>query len=244
MGPGELRPQLTAMTRVSLVLCMKGWNTRSPARREPGGSRRRGTRRSGRRGRRWAAHTAHSSGLLDSRQPSQTEVSMRRIGLAIGFVQVSALYHWRRIRKSATPRVDVSILFFLSLFVGSCLAFIVCIGAPARAQEHPAGKVYRIGFLRAGPPLKGYLDGFQQGLREWGYVYGENVVVEFRATDGHVDQLPQFAEDLVRMKVDVILASAASAAQAAGRATTSIPIVFVGVFDPVVLGLVPSLGRP
>jgi putative tryptophan/tyrosine transport system substrate-binding protein len=169
---------------------------------------------------------------------------MRRIGLAVVFVQMSALYHWCRIRKSATPRVDVSILFFLSLFVGSCLAFIVFIGVPARAQERPAGKVYRIGFLRAGPPLKGYLDGFQQGLRERGYVYGENVVVEFRATDGSVDQLPQFAEELVRMKVDVILASAASAAQAASRATASLPIVFVGVVDPVGLGLVPSLGRP
>jgi len=165
---------------------------------------------------------------------------MRRIELVVVFVQIRALYNWCRIRKSATPRVDVSILCFLSLFVGSCLAFIVFIGAPARA----AGKVYRIGFLRAGPPLKGYLDGFQQGLRERGYVYGENVVVEIRATDGSVDQLPQFAEELVRMKVDVILASAASAAQAAGRATASIPIVFVGVFEPVGLGLVPSLARP
>jgi len=68
--------------------------------------------------------------------------------------------------------------------------------------------------------------------------------VELRATDGSVDKLPQLAEELVRLKVDVILASAGPAALAAGKATTSVPIVFVGVVDPVGLGLVPSLGRP
>jgi putative ABC transport system substrate-binding protein len=70
------------------------------------------------------------------------------------------------------------------------------------------------------------------------------VLVEFRATNGSLDQLPQFAEELVRLKVDVILASAGPAALAVKRATTSVPIVFVGVVDPVELGLVPSLGRP
>ncbi len=158
--------------------------------------------------------------------------------------QLTCRNRWRRARKSATSRVDVSVLIFLFLFVASGLVSIVLIGAPARAQEHPTGKVYRIGFLRAGQPPETYLDGFRQGLRERGYVYGQNVVVEFRATDGSVDQLPQFAEELVRLKVDVILASAASAAQAAGRVTTSVPIVFVGVVDPVGLGLVPSLGHP
>jgi len=70
------------------------------------------------------------------------------------------------------------------------------------------------------------------------------VVVEFRFTDGSVDQLPRLAEELVRLKVDVILASAAPPALAAKKATTSVPIVFVNVFDPVELGLIPSLGRP
>jgi len=111
------------------------------------------------------------------------------------------------------------------------------------AAEAQAGRVYRIGFLRAGQPPESYLVGFQQGLRERGYVYGQNVVVELRTTDGNVDQLPQLAE-LLRLKVDVILASAGPAALAAGKATTSVPIVFVGVVDPVGLGLVPSLGRP
>ena len=118
------------------------------------------------------------------------------------------------------------------------------LAAPLAAEAQSVGKVYRIGFLRAGPPLVTYIEGFRQGLRERGYVDGQNVVIEFRATDGSFDQLPRLAEELVRLKVDVILASAAPAALAARRVTTSVPIVFVGVVDPVELGLVPSLGRP
>ena len=118
------------------------------------------------------------------------------------------------------------------------------LAAPLAAEGQQAGKVYRIGFLRAGQPPESYLDSFQQGLRERGYVYGQNVVVELRATDGSVDPLPRLTEELLRLKVDVFLASAAPAALAVRRATTSVPIVFVGVVDPVGLGLVPSLGRP
>ena len=127
---------------------------------------------------------------------------------------------------------------FLGAVAGGLLA------APLGTEAQQAGKVYRIGFLRGGPPPESYLDAFQQGLRERGYVYGQNVVVELRATDGSVDQLPQLAEELLRSKVDVILASAGPAALAAKKATTSVPIVFVGVVDPIGVGLVPSLGRP
>jgi ABC-type uncharacterized transport system substrate-binding protein len=126
----------------------------------------------------------------------------------------------------------------LSAVAGGLLA------APLAAEAQQAGKVYRIGFLRAGQPPESYLDAFQQGLRERGYVYGQNVVVEFRATDGSVDPLPRLTEELLRLKVDVFLASAAPAAVVVRKATTSVPIVFVGVVDPVGLGLVPSLGHP
>src|ERR1700730_3394824 len=95
----------------------------------------------------------------------------------------------------------------------------------AEAQAQKAGKVYRIGFLRAGQPPKPWVEAFQQGLRERGYVDGQNVVVEFRFTDGSFDQLPRLAEELVRLKVDVILASGAPPALAAKKATTSVPIV-------------------
>jgi len=120
----------------------------------------------------------------------------------------------------------------------------VLLASPLSAGAQQTGKVYRIGFLRAGQPPKPWVEAFQQGLRERGYVDGQNVVVEFRFTDGSVDQLPRLAEELVRLKVDVILASAAPPALAAKKATTSVPIVFVNVFDPVELGLIPSLGRP
>ena len=101
-----------------------------------------------------------------------------------------------------------------------------------------------VGFLRAGQPPKSWVEAFQQGLRERGYVDGQNVVVQFRSTDGSFDQLPWLAEELVRLKVNVILASGAPPALAAKKVTTSVPIVFVGVILPIELGLVPSLGHP
>jgi putative ABC transport system substrate-binding protein len=131
----------------------------------------------------------------------------------------------------------------IPLFAAGLLS-VVLPSAPAQAQESRPAKIYRIGFLRAGHPPPSYLEGFQQGLREGGYVDGRNVVVELRATDGSVDQLPTLAEELLRSKVDVILASAGPAALVAKNATTSVPVVFVGVVDPVGLGLVPSLARP
>ncbi len=158
--------------------------------------------------------------------------------------QLTCRYRWHRVRQSATSIVDVLILAFVCLCAAASFVSVALPGGVAHAQEHQAGKVYRIGFLRAGQPPVTYIEGFRQGLRELGYVDGQNVVVEFRATDGSFDQLPRLAEELLRLKVDVILASAAQAALAVKRVTTSVPIVFVGVTDPVELGLVPSLGRP
>jgi putative ABC transport system substrate-binding protein len=116
--------------------------------------------------------------------------------------------------------------------------------APLAAQAQQERKVYRIGFLSQGQPPKAFLEALQQALRERGYAEGQNLVWEFRSTDGSLDQLPQFAEDLVRLKVDVILARASSGAMAAKRATRSIPIVFFAVYAPVEIGLVPNLGHP
>src|SRR5262245_4772718 len=118
------------------------------------------------------------------------------------------------------------------------------IAAPLGGEAQPAGKVYRIGFLRSGHSPESYIAGLQQGLREQGYVPGQNVVVELRATDGSADQLPGLAEELMRSKVDVLLASASPAALAVKRTTVSVPVIFVGVVDPVELGLVSSLARP
>ncbi len=120
----------------------------------------------------------------------------------------------------------------------------VALATDARAQSQPPEKVYRIGFLSQGQPPKAFLGALQQGLRERGYVEGRNLAWEFRSTDGSLDQLPQMAEELVRLKVDLILARASSGAMAAKKATTSIPIVFFAVYAPVEIGLVPNLRHP
>ncbi len=139
-------------------------------------------------------------------------------------------------------RVDTPILVFLLLCAPA--GFVALPGAAVHAQERQAGKAYRIGFLRAGQPPKPWAEAFQQGLHELGYVDGQNVVVDFRFSDGSVEQLPRLVEELVRLKVDVILTSGASPPLAAKKATASMPIVFVGVISPVELGLISSLARP
>jgi putative ABC transport system substrate-binding protein len=127
---------------------------------------------------------------------------------------------------------------FIGTLAGGLLA------APLAAEAQPAGKVFRIGFLRPGPPPKTFVEAFQQGLLERGYVDGQTVIIEYRSTERSIDELPRLADELVRLKVDVIVASTAPAAFAARTATTTVPIVFVGVYDPVEIGLVPSLARP
>jgi putative ABC transport system substrate-binding protein len=101
------------------------------------------------------------------------------------------------------------------------LAVLGLLAAPLAVEAQSAGKVYRIGFRRAGQPLKTFVEAFQQGLRERGYVDGQNVVIEYR-----------FTGEPVRLNLDVILASGAPTALAAQKATTTVPIVFVGVYDP------------
>jgi putative tryptophan/tyrosine transport system substrate-binding protein len=125
------------------------------------------------------------------------------------------------------------------------LLALVSLTAPlnGHAQGLPAEKVYRIGFLRQGQPPQTYVEAFQHGLRERGYVEGQHVVVEYRF-DGSLEQLPQLAEELVRLPVDVLLVPNVPAALAAKQATTTIPVVLVGVSDPVGNGLVASLARP
>ena len=157
------------------------------------------------------------------------------------FIGAAAAIVLRLRRATMAARVRVFVFFAL---LSALFSFVTGPAGEAHAQQPPAGKVYRIGFLSQGQPPKVFLDALQQGLRERGYVEGQNLVWEFRSTDGSLDQLPQFAEELVRLKVDVILARASSGAMAAKKATTSIPIVFFAVYAPVEIGLVPNLGHP
>ncbi|HWN16810.1 MAG TPA: ABC transporter substrate-binding protein, partial [Candidatus Dormibacteraeota bacterium] len=113
------------------------------------------------------------------------------------------------------------------------------------AAEAPAGKVPRIGFLSpTSPSDAGRLAAFREGLRELGYMEGQNIAIESRWAEGNYDRLPGLAAELVRLKVDVIVTYGTPASQAAKRATGTIPIVMVGAIDPVASGLVTIVARP
>ena len=120
------------------------------------------------------------------------------------------------------------------------------LAAPLCAEAQQAGKVYRIGFLGGTSRTANTVmtNAFSQGLRELGYVEGRNVAIEYRYAEGKYERFPDYVNELVRLKVDIIVAVPTAAALAAKNATGMIPIVTVAVFDPVESGLVASLARP
>ena len=119
------------------------------------------------------------------------------------------------------------------------------LAAPLAAEPQQAGKVYRVGFLAGISPTTTRLaEAFKQGLHELGWVEGQNIVIDFRSAEGRFDRLPDLAAELVRLKVDVIVAWATPVAVAAKNATGTIPIVMLAVGNPVELGLIASLARP
>jgi putative ABC transport system substrate-binding protein len=127
----------------------------------------------------------------------------------------------------------------------SILAFVLVVaGAVAQAQQQ--AKVAKIGYIAtgSGPGPGGGHELLRRELRELGYVEGKNIAFEYRYGDSKLDRLPALADELVRLKVDVLVASATPATLAAKNATRAIPIVFTGVGDPVASGLVGSLARP
>jgi putative ABC transport system substrate-binding protein len=121
----------------------------------------------------------------------------------------------------------------------------VLLAAPLTAEAQGAGKVPRIGFLYYGSPGPSpEVEAFQQGLRELGYVDGQNIAIEYRFARGQVERLPELAAELVRLKPDVIVTPTTPAALAAKQATSAIPIVFAGVADAVGAGLIAGFARP
>src|SRR5215831_2218865 len=147
--------------------------------------------------------------LLDSRQPSFSEVHMRRIGLAV--------------------------ILSVSLITPLC------------SEAQLAGKVYRVGILgesTADPSEARLWQTFRSGLKERGWIEGNNVLIESRWAEGNPALLRDLAADLVRLKVDVIVTRGSIYTQAAKTATSSIPIVFTMHADPEKTGHVASLARP
>jgi putative tryptophan/tyrosine transport system substrate-binding protein len=131
-------------------------------------------------------------------------------------------------------------------------AFIVALAggllaAPLAAERQSAANAARVGYLSPmSPTPEGlrFLDSLRQSLQERGYLDGQNITIEARWANGRYDRLPDLAVELVRLKVDVIVSMVTAASLAAKNATGTIPIVMVGVADPVDAGLVSSMARP
>src|SRR6266568_2170542 len=121
------------------------------------------------------------------------------------------------------------------------------LASPLVTDAQPATKVHRIGWLHPGfsrPEPHPSLEAFRQGLRELGYVEGQNLVIEYRFAEGRDEGLADCAAELVQLKVDVIIAGGPAAIRATQHATSTIPIVMAGNPDPVAHGFVTSLARP
>jgi putative ABC transport system substrate-binding protein len=123
-------------------------------------------------------------------------------------------------------------------------ALLLALGVRVEAQ--PSKKIMRVGYLAAISATADAprLEAFRQGLRELGYIEGQNILIDYRHESGGFERLPVLVAELVRHQPDVLVTVTTNAAQAAQKATTTIPIVFMGVTDPVTAGLVDSLARP
>ena len=131
---------------------------------------------------------------------------------------------------------------FITLFGGTAAMWPLA----ARAQRS-AGRIYRIGYLSIASREQTLhlIKAFEEGLRSLGYRVGENVTIEYRFANGEMERLPALAADLVRLGVDIIIATSGNPATVAVmKATTTIPIVMTSGVDPVSTGLVASLARP
>jgi ABC-type uncharacterized transport system substrate-binding protein len=129
------------------------------------------------------------------------------------------------------------------LFYVALCATLLALSVSAPAQQ--PRKIPTIGFMRGGSPTDPEIEAFRQGLRELGYIEGKNIIIEFRNTEGRTDHFSGVAAELVRLKVDIIVAAGGSAVVLAAKpATDTIPIVMTNSGDPVAIGSSPVLRDP
>ena len=130
--------------------------------------------------------------------------------------------------------------------VGVILIILGTLLGSLAAQAQQTGNVYRIGFLgNSTATLEANLVGpFREGLRDFGYIEGQNIVIEYRWAEGKYDRFPALIEELLAQKVAVIVTAGTPATLAVKKATTSVPLVMTAVGDPVGTGIVPSLSHP
>src|SRR5712691_1130965 len=122
---------------------------------------------------------------------------------------------------------------------------LVILTAPLTANAQPSTKVYRIGYVRGDLGWESQGEAFKQRLRELGYTEGQNLVIEARFAQGKSERYPEFAAELVRLKVDCLVVGGIPAIHAAKQATSTIPIVMINASDdPVRQGWITSLARP
>lgn len=126
-----------------------------------------------------------------------------------------------------------------SMALGLTAAVLLLAGSVA-AQPQPAVRAYRTGYVGTNPPVA---EAFRQGLRDAGHVEGKNVVIEARFVEGRRERLPELVAQVLRLKVDVLVCVSPPIVLAAKTATTTVPVVFASVFDPVASGIVASLAR-
>jgi ABC-type uncharacterized transport system substrate-binding protein len=155
-----------------------------------------------------------------------------------GECQVSS-DEWKETEKNMKRKITVFTL----------CAMLLALSLPVRAQQPKS--VPRIGYLsrdlhpadsRASAPRN--VEAFRQGFQELGYIEGKNIIIDYRFADGRLERLPALAEELVRLKVDIIVADTSASARAAKKATSTMPIVLASGSDPVQSELVASFARP
>jgi putative tryptophan/tyrosine transport system substrate-binding protein len=127
--------------------------------------------------------------------------------------------------------------------IGLAIVLAVSLFAPLVAEAQETGRVYRIGFLRDGPPPDTFIAGLRRGLRDLGYFEGQNLRIEYGLAK-NTEELPEVAARLVRLNIDALIASGTPPVPVAKNATQTIPVVFVASIDPVATGIVATLARP